>query len=161
MDLLDAWYAAVGHELHVEGGKPHDPEVARTLLARIGIEPTLLDEALADETTHEDVKSDHQRVLDAGGFGVPALFLPDDQCLFGPVLVDPPSVRDAVRLWEVVTGMAELGLTVPARWRRCGLRTRRTRRRRPTSPPWWARGWRLARRAQLRSNRRRARAADT
>lgn len=108
MDLLDAWYATVGRELHVEGGKPHDPEVARTLLARIGVEPTLLDEALADDTTHDEVKADHQRVLDAGGFGVPTLFFPDGQCLFGPVLVDPPSGRDAVRLWEVVTGMAAL-----------------------------------------------------
>jgi 2-hydroxychromene-2-carboxylate isomerase len=107
MDLLDAWYATVGRELHAEGGKPHDPEVARRLLADVGVEPELLDAALADETTHDDVRADHQRVLDAGGFGVPTLFL-DGQCLFGPVLVDPPAGRDAVRLWEVVTGMAEL-----------------------------------------------------
>jgi 2-hydroxychromene-2-carboxylate isomerase len=108
MDLLDAWYAAVGHELHVDGGKPHDPEVARRLLTTIGVEPELLDAALADETTHDDVRADHQRVLDAGGYGVPTLFFPDGQCLFGPVLVDPPAGADAVRLWQVVSGMAEL-----------------------------------------------------
>jgi 2-hydroxychromene-2-carboxylate isomerase len=108
MDLLDAWYAAVGRELHVEGGKPHDPEVARRILTDLGLEPELLDAALADETTHDDVRADHQRVLDAGGYGVPTLFFPDGQCLFGPVLVDPPAGADAVRLWEVVTGMAEL-----------------------------------------------------
>jgi hypothetical protein len=38
---------------------------------------------------------------------VPTLFL-SGQCLFGPVLVDPPTGRPAARLWEVVTGMAEL-----------------------------------------------------
>lgn len=108
MDLLDAWYATIGAELHVEGGKPHDPEVARRLLARIGAEPELLDEALADRTTHDDVRADHQRVVDAGGFGVPTLFFADGQCLFGPVLVDPPAGREAVRLWEVVHGMAGL-----------------------------------------------------
>jgi 2-hydroxychromene-2-carboxylate isomerase len=108
MDLLDSWYATIGRELHVEGGKPHDPEVARHLLEEIGVEPELLDAALADETTHDDVRADHQRVLDAGGFGVPTLFFPDGQCLFGPVLVDPPAGADAVRLWNVVTGMAEL-----------------------------------------------------
>jgi 2-hydroxychromene-2-carboxylate isomerase len=108
MDLLDAWYATVGRELHVKGGKPHDPEVARRLLAEIGVEPELLDAALADETTHDDIRADHQRVLDAGGFGVPTLFLADGQCLFGPVLVDPPTGADAVRLWNVVAGMAEL-----------------------------------------------------
>ena len=35
-ELLDRWYAAIGHELHTLGGKPHDPEVARRLLAEIG-----------------------------------------------------------------------------------------------------------------------------
>jgi 2-hydroxychromene-2-carboxylate isomerase len=107
MDLLDAWYAAVGRELHVEGGKPHDPEVARRILTDLGLEAELLDAALADETTHDEVRADHQRVLDAGGFGVPTLFV-DGQCLFGPVLVDPPTGVDAVRLWNVVAGMAEL-----------------------------------------------------
>ena len=108
MDVLDAWYAAVGRELHELGGKPHDPEVARRLLGDIGLAPGLLDDALADETTHDEIRADHQRVVDAGGYGVPTLFFPDGQCLFGPVLVDPPTGRDAVRLWQVVSGMAEL-----------------------------------------------------
>src|SRR6478609_4541044 len=106
-DLLDRWYATIGHELHTLGGKPHDPGVARGLLARIGADDGALDAALADPTTHDEVRADHQRVLDAGGYGVPTLFL-DGQCLFGPVLVDPPTGAAALRLWEVVTGMAEL-----------------------------------------------------
>ena len=105
--LLDRWYAVIGHELHTLGGKPHDPEVARRLLTDIGVDAALLDQALDDPSTHDDVRADHQRVLDAGGYGVPTLFL-DGQCLFGPVLVDPPSGADALRLWDVVTGMAAL-----------------------------------------------------
>ena len=105
--LLDQWYAVIGHELHTLGGKPHDPEVARRLLTDIGVDAGLLDQALADPSTHDDVRADHQRVLDAGGYGVPTLFL-DGQCLFGPVLVDPPSGADALRLWDVVSGMAAL-----------------------------------------------------
>ena len=105
--LLDRWYAVIGHELHTLGGKPHDPEVARRLLTDIGVDAALLDHALEDPSTHDDVRADHQRVLDAGGDGVPTLFL-DGQCLFGPVLVDPPTGADALRLWDVVTGMAAL-----------------------------------------------------
>ena len=105
--LLDRWYAVIGHELHTLGGKPHDPEVARRLLTDIGVDAALLDQALADPSTHDDVRADHQRVLDAGGYGVPTLFL-DGQCLFGPVLVGPPSGADALRLWDVVRGMAAL-----------------------------------------------------
>lgn len=105
--LVDRWYAVIGRELHTLGGKPHDPEVARRLLTDIGVDAGLLDQALADPSTHDDVRADHQRVLDAGGYGVPTLFL-DGQCLFGPVLVDPPSGADALRLWDVVSGMAAL-----------------------------------------------------
>ena len=105
--LLDRWYATIGHELHTLGGKPHDPGVARALLARIGADDGVFDAALADPTTHDEVRADHQRVLNAGGYGVPTLFL-DGQCLFGPVLVDPPTGAAALRLWDVVTGMAEL-----------------------------------------------------
>ena len=106
-DLLDRWYATIGRELHALGGKPHDPGIARALLARIGADDGVFDAALADPTTHDEVHADHQRVLDAGGYGVPTLFL-DGQCLFGPVLVDPPTGAAALRLWDVVTGMAEL-----------------------------------------------------
>jgi 2-hydroxychromene-2-carboxylate isomerase len=104
---LDAWYARVGAELHQHGGKPHDPDVARRLLDELGLGGATLDAAMADPTTHDDVRADHERVLAAGGYGVPTLFFPDGQCLFGPVLIDPPAGERALRLWEVVTGMLE------------------------------------------------------
>ena len=49
----------------------------------------------------------HQRVIDARGLGVPTLFI-EGQCLFGPVLADPPTGPPALKLSSVVTGMAEL-----------------------------------------------------
>ena len=107
MALLDRWYAAIGRELHTLGGKPHDPSVARRLLGEIGVDEAILDAAVDDPSTSADVLNDHQRVVDAGGYGVPTLFI-DDQCLFGPVLVDPPTGPAALKLWSVVSGMAEL-----------------------------------------------------
>ena len=85
MSLLDRWYAAIGHGLHTSAAKPHDLVVARRLLSDIGIDAAIFDAALDDPTTHDDVRADHQRVIDAGGFGVPRLFI-EGQCLFGPVL---------------------------------------------------------------------------
>lgn len=116
MAMLDRWYAAIGHELHDKGGKPHDPAVARRLLAEVGGDASIFDAALKDPTTHDDVRADHQRVIDAGGFGVPTLFLLDGQCLFGPVLVDPPTGSDSLTLWRVVTGMAELPHVYELQW---------------------------------------------
>ena len=106
MDDLDRWYALTGRMLHEEGQRPHRPDVARRLLAEIGLDSGLVDEALADETTHDDVKADHARVIGAGGYGVPTLFF-GEHCLFGPVLVEPPTGDAAVRLWRAVTAWLE------------------------------------------------------
>ncbi len=107
MAQLDAWYERAGRALHVEGHKPHEPDVARHLLREIGLDPAVVDEAMADISTHDELRADHQRVVDAGGFGVPTLFFPDGQCLFGPVVLDPPSGDAAVRLWQATTAWLE------------------------------------------------------
>jgi 2-hydroxychromene-2-carboxylate isomerase len=107
MDALDAWYAAAGRLLHAEGGKPHDRAVARRLVAELGHDPSLVDAAIADQSTGEEVLAEHRRVTDAGGFGVPTIFFADGQCLFGPVLIDPPAGQAAVRLWNAVRAWTE------------------------------------------------------
>lgn len=108
-DDLDRWYERAARALHVEGHKPHEPDVARHLLAELGLDPGIVDAAIADPTTHDEVRTDHDRVVAAGGYGVPTLFFPDhdDQCLFGPVLIDPPTGDAALRLWATVTSWLE------------------------------------------------------
>ncbi len=110
--LNDAWYLRAGTALHVEGRKPHRPEVARDLLAEMDLDPGLVDEALDDDTTHDDVRNDHQRVVGLGGWGVPTLVFPgaeedDSRKLFGPVLIEPPTGEAADRLWHLVLGWLE------------------------------------------------------
>ncbi len=104
---LDAWYQRAGRALHVDGHKPHQKDVARKLLGELGLDPGFVDEAIADPTTGDEVMADHQRVVDAGGYGVPTLFFPDGQCLFGPVLIDPPAGEAALRLWDAVVAWTE------------------------------------------------------
>ena len=81
--------------------------MARHLLGELGFDPGLVDEAIADPTTGDEVLADHRRVVDAAGYGVPTLFFPDGQCLFGPVLIDPPAGEAAVRLWDAVVAWTE------------------------------------------------------
>ncbi|MDZ7884722.1 MAG: DsbA family protein [Mycobacterium sp.] len=107
MDALDAWYGRAGKALHVDGHKPHEKAVAEHLLAELGFDPGLVEAAIADPTTNDEVLAEHRRVVDAGGYGVPTLFFPDGQCLFGPVLVDPPTGPAAVRLWDAVLAWTE------------------------------------------------------
>ena len=106
MDDLDRWYERIGRALHEEGLRPHRPEVARELLAELGLDPGLVDESIADTTTNDEVLADHQRVVDAAGYGAPTLFF-GEHCLFGPVLVDPPDGAAALRLWDAVTAWVE------------------------------------------------------
>jgi 2-hydroxychromene-2-carboxylate isomerase len=107
MDDLDHWYERAGRALHEEGRRPHEPDVARHLLEEIGLDPALVDEAIADQSTHDEVKAEHDKVVDHGGFGVPTLFFPDGQNIFGPVLIDPPRGDAAVRLWNNLIGWLE------------------------------------------------------
>jgi 2-hydroxychromene-2-carboxylate isomerase len=104
---LEAWYAAAGRALHVDGRKPHRPEVAEELLCEMGMDPGIVRAAIEDQSTGDEVRAEHDLVVSKGGFGVPTLIFDDGQALFGPVLVDPPRGRDAVRLWEHVTGWLE------------------------------------------------------
>jgi 2-hydroxychromene-2-carboxylate isomerase len=103
-DLLDRWYWLAGTALHVDGRKPHRREVAEHLVEVLGLSPTIVRDAIADPSTHDEVKADHDRVTALGGWGVPTLVFDDTQALFGPVLVEPPTGADAIRLWELVTG---------------------------------------------------------
>jgi 2-hydroxychromene-2-carboxylate isomerase len=107
MELLDQWYATAGRALHVEGRKPHRPEVAEALVEEMGLDRSTVKAAIADPTTGDEVLAEHRLVVEKGGFGVPTLVFEDGQALFGPVLVDPPAGDRAVRLWELVTGWLE------------------------------------------------------
>ena len=107
MALVDGWYERTGRALHEEGRKPHDPVVARELMAVLGLDPALVDEAIADSTTHDEVRAEHDKIVAAGGYGVPTLVFPDGQTLFGPVLLDPPRGEAALRLWNAVTTWLE------------------------------------------------------
>ena len=40
-----------------------------------GFDAAVIDASLADATVDEEIRADHQRVLDLGGFGVPTLVL--------------------------------------------------------------------------------------
>ena len=106
MDHVDAWYELAGRGLHEDGRRVQEREQQKEILAELGHDPALVDEAIADPTTHDEIHADHARVVDNGGYGVPTMFF-GDHCLFGPVLMDPPEGEAAMRLWNAVTAWVE------------------------------------------------------
>lgn len=102
MDDCDRFYEVAGRALHVEGRKPHRPEVAAELLESIGLDPSLVQQAIDDPTTHDDVHADHFAVASRGVFGVPTLVWPDGDMLYGPVLTPAVVGAEALELWDVM-----------------------------------------------------------
>jgi 2-hydroxychromene-2-carboxylate isomerase len=107
-DVVDRWYDAVGRAFFVEGRHTYEPDEHRALLVELGLDPGLLDEALADPTTAEEVRADHDHAVGVhGAFGVPTLVFSGRKAVFGPVIVPAPTGEAAVRLLDVVLGMGE------------------------------------------------------
>jgi protein-disulfide isomerase-like protein with CxxC motif len=108
--VLDRWYAATGAAFFERGEPTFTPEGAAAVLTSIGQPASLVQDALADPTTTEDVRADHTTaVRDHGAHGVPTLVFEDDQAFFGPVVLTAPTGAAAVRLWDLVTGWREFG----------------------------------------------------
>ena len=102
------WYAAVGEAFHERGEKTHDPEVHRELVAAIGF-PGAVDAALADPTTAEEVRADHDEAVALhAAFGVPTIVLAGGHAVFGPVITPAPTGDEALRLWHLVSGWRQL-----------------------------------------------------
>ena len=106
-DLCGAWYLASANALHIEGRRPYEADTARELLADIGAPRDTWEEALADPTTHDDVRHDHDHAVGTlGGFGVPIIVPATGRAIFGPVIVPAPTGDDALRLWDLTLGMS-------------------------------------------------------
>ncbi len=104
---VDRWYAAVGYAFHTQGRRTHEPEVHRQVMDEIGFGAEVVDQALDDPTTADEVRADHEVVVSKGGFGVPTLVFADGQALFGPVVAPAVSGAQAERLWDLTVGWLE------------------------------------------------------
>lgn len=102
MAWCDTWYAATGRALHIEGRRPYDRDVALELLKENDLPTDAWDLALADPTTHDDVRNDHMHAVNEhAGFGVPIIVIPGARALFGPVVLPAPTGQDAIELWNL------------------------------------------------------------
>ena len=101
-DWCGAYYERAGRALHVEGRRSFDKEIALELLAELNLPTEAWDEAVADPTTHDDVRNDHMYAInDLAGFGVPIITIPDGRAVFGPVVLPAPTGEQARELWDI------------------------------------------------------------
>jgi 2-hydroxychromene-2-carboxylate isomerase len=107
-DAVDRWYAAVGEAFFEHAVPTQEPDRHREVLAGAGFDPGLVDQAIDDPTTHDEVLADHREAVDVhGGFGVPILVFPGGYALYGPIVVPTPTGERAARLWDLVAECQE------------------------------------------------------
>jgi 2-hydroxychromene-2-carboxylate isomerase len=106
-DAVGRTYEAIGRRVH-DGDEELDPEVVRRSLEDVGLDPGLVDEALQDDSTMNDVRAEHDAaVTDVGAFGVPTIVLDSGRGLFGPVIAAAPGREEAGELWDHVRFLIE------------------------------------------------------
>lgn len=102
-DWCGRFYEACGNALHVEGRRHYDRDTALGLLDSAGLPVEAWDAALADPTTHDDVRRDHDHAVNSlGAFGVPVITVPGGRAVFGPVVVPAPPAERARELWDLM-----------------------------------------------------------
>lgn len=107
-NLIDRLYLEAGQALHDRKERIAEPEVLKVILGKLELPESLLDEALSDSTTLDDVRCSHQEAVALGSFGVPALIQPGQaKTIFGPVISEVPTGETALKLWENVSWMMQ------------------------------------------------------
>ncbi len=107
MEAIDRWYVAVGDAFHRRGVKTQDRDVHAALVADLGYPATTVDDAIADPTTTDLVRADHENAVgEYAAYGVPVI-VRNGHALFGPNVAPAPEGDAAIRLWELVEGWWE------------------------------------------------------
>jgi 2-hydroxychromene-2-carboxylate isomerase len=105
-DAVDRWYETVGHAFFYGGVKTHVPDTHAEVIAGAGFDPSLVERAIADESTLTEVRDEHiDAVARYGAHGVPTIVFESGYAVYGPVVVPAPMGDDAVALWELTRNM--------------------------------------------------------
>ena len=101
-DAVGRVYEAIGKRVHEAPSQELDHAAMKSALEDEGLDPSMLDRALSDNSTAEDVRNEHvAAVSEVGAFGVPTLVLGSGG-MFGPVIARAPRREAAGELWDHV-----------------------------------------------------------
>ncbi len=94
-------YEALGRRIHEPSSEELSEATIRSSLRDAGLDPSMVDQALGDESTMHDVREEHAAaVLEVGAFGVPTILLETGRGMFGPVIAKAPTGEAAGELWD-------------------------------------------------------------
>lgn len=105
-EAVDKLYEVIGNAIHSRGivayrdGMPLD--IIKQDLTQAGYDATLLDRAMADPSTLEDLQAEHHGAQERyKTYGVPWLIVGNNEFGFnGPVMTQVPQGQTALELWQ-------------------------------------------------------------
>ena len=100
---VGAFYKALSDARHQRGLPGDDVAVIEASLREAGVEPELLQQALADPSTWDAVQREHDEAVSMyKAFGVPTIVLDggDGAPMFGPIISEIPDDAGAIDLWR-------------------------------------------------------------
>jgi hypothetical protein len=101
---FEDYYVAIAGALHRDGRLVQHREILEQVMEEAGIPAQVVEAAINDASTNQEIWDDHERVRSAGGYGVPTLTIDQSRWLFGPVIRRAPTGAEALALWSVVEG---------------------------------------------------------
>jgi len=107
-EAVNKLYHEFGTVRHEEKGELDDDTI-RLCIEKAGLAPSLLDEALADDSTREEYLAEHKAAAERGAFGVATLEINGSEPVFGPVIIPVPTGEEAGELWDHVAAMSTKG----------------------------------------------------
>lgn len=101
-EAVEPVYLALGSAAHGRRESIREPEGVRNALQKAGLDPHMVDEALADESTLQAVLADHEEAVSRyNAFGVPTIAYEDSNVgFYGPIIQFVPRGEEAGELWD-------------------------------------------------------------
>jgi 2-hydroxychromene-2-carboxylate isomerase len=101
-EAVERLYLTLGTTQHWQKESIKEYSVIQAALQKAGLAPELLEAALEDETTIEDVLADHQQAVRRyWAFGVPTIaVVGHDIGFYGPIIHTAPQGEEAGELWD-------------------------------------------------------------
>ena len=101
-EAVEKLYLALGAAQHGRRENIRDAEGVRVALQKAELDPALVDAALSDDSTTNDVLADHQEAVNRyRAFGVPTIAIEGhDVGFYGPIIQFVPRGQEAGEMWD-------------------------------------------------------------
>jgi predicted DsbA family dithiol-disulfide isomerase len=102
-DAVARAYAEIGEAYHERAEPLGELPTLRRALERAGLDPALVEQALSDNSTMQELLAIHAAACERGAFGVPAICVEGGPATFGPVVDRRVTGEEAGELWDHVS----------------------------------------------------------